>query len=174
MDYCISLQSCCMFFFRNIMITSSSVCWHTGTNLIRTQSSVLHCWFVFRRSQGQILTWRPAIQTELFHGFSQSIQTNASVGCQARPWQFPATVFLNHCSPIILAFETPVSFSGSNQVFGTLETNSSVCSINTRRKHHLHRPTANLSCFQKNAFYAGVIIFNSWPHSFMFRRNEKE
>jgi len=27
-------------------------------------------------------------------------------------------------------------------------TNSSVHSINTRNKHHLHRPIANLSCFQ--------------------------
>ena len=38
-------------------------------------------------------------------------------------------VFLNHCSPIILAFETPMSFSESNQVFGTLQTNSSVHSL---------------------------------------------
>ena len=28
-------------------------------------------------------------------------------------------------------------------------TNSSLNSINTRNKHHLHRPIANLSCFQK-------------------------
>jgi hypothetical protein len=29
------------------------------------------------------------------------------------------------------------------------QTNSSVHSINTRNKHHLHRPIANLTCFQK-------------------------
>jgi hypothetical protein len=29
------------------------------------------------------------------------------------------------------------------------QTNSSVHNINTRNKHHLHRPVANLSCFQK-------------------------
>jgi hypothetical protein len=29
------------------------------------------------------------------------------------------------------------------------QANSSVHSINTRNKHHLHRPIANLSCFQK-------------------------
>jgi hypothetical protein len=29
------------------------------------------------------------------------------------------------------------------------QTNSSIHSINTRNKHHLHRPIANLSCFRK-------------------------
>ena len=27
-------------------------------------------------------------------------------------------------------------------------------------KHHFHRPNANLSCFQKSTFYAGIKIFN--------------
>jgi hypothetical protein len=45
------------------------------------------------------------------------------------------------------------------------QTNSSMHSINTRNKHHLHRPTANLSCFQKNAFYSRIRIFNSLPRS---------
>jgi hypothetical protein len=31
---------------------------------------------------------------------------------------------------------------------------------NTRKKHHLHRPVANLSCFQKGASYSGIRIFN--------------
>jgi IS1 family transposase len=38
------------------------------------------------------------------------------------------------------------------------QTNSSVHSINTRNKHHLHRPIANLSCFQKSSFYSGIRI----------------
>jgi hypothetical protein len=32
------------------------------------------------------------------------------------------------------------------------QTNSAVHSVNTRNKHQLHRPIANLSCFQKSAF----------------------
>jgi IS1 family transposase len=39
------------------------------------------------------------------------------------------------------------------------QTNSSVHSINTRIKHHLHRPVANLSCFQKRAFYSSIENF---------------
>jgi hypothetical protein len=45
------------------------------------------------------------------------------------------------------------------------QTNSSVHSINARNKHLLHRPTANLSCFQKSAFYSSIRIFNSLPCS---------
>jgi IS1 family transposase len=41
------------------------------------------------------------------------------------------------------------------------QTDSSIHSINTRNKHHLHRSNANLSCFQKSAFYTGIKIFNS-------------
>jgi hypothetical protein len=33
--------------------------------------------------------------------------------------------------------------------------------INARNKHHLHRPVANLSCFQKGKSYSGIRIFNS-------------
>ena len=40
------------------------------------------------------------------------------------------------------------------------QTNSSVHHINARNKHHLHRLNANLSCFQKSTFYAGINIFN--------------
>jgi hypothetical protein len=29
------------------------------------------------------------------------------------------------------------------------QTNSSIHNINARNKHHLHRPTANLPCFQE-------------------------
>jgi IS1 family transposase len=43
------------------------------------------------------------------------------------------------------------------------QTNSSVHSINTRNKHHLLRPIAKLSCFQKSAFYSSIRIFNSLP-----------
>jgi len=46
-----------------------------------------------------------------------------------------------------------------------VQTNSSEHNINTRNKHHLHRLNANLSCFQKSTFYAGIKIFSSLPPS---------
>ena len=52
-------------------------------------------------------------------------------------------------------------------------TNSSVHSINTRNKHQLHRPIANLSCFQKGAPYSGIRIFNNLPQNITSLRNEK-
>jgi len=55
----------------------------------------------------------------------------------------------------------------------TAVPNSSVHSINTRNKHHLHRPFANLSCFRKDASYSGVKIFNNLTRSITNIRNEK-
>jgi IS1 family transposase len=43
------------------------------------------------------------------------------------------------------------------------QTNSAIHSVNTRNRDTLQRPTANLSCFQKSAYYAGIKIFNSLP-----------
>jgi len=45
------------------------------------------------------------------------------------------------------------------------ETNSSIYNINTKNKHHLHKPNVNLSCVQKSTFYAGIKIFNNLPSS---------
>jgi len=45
------------------------------------------------------------------------------------------------------------------------KTHSSVHSIDTRNKDHFHKPFANLSCFQKSAFYSGTRIFNSLYHT---------
>ena len=42
--------------------------------------------------------------------------------------------------------------------------------INTRNKHHLHRPVANLSCFQKGVSHSGIRIFNSLPRSITILR----
>jgi hypothetical protein len=53
------------------------------------------------------------------------------------------------------------------------QTNLSVHSINTRNKHHLHRPIANLTCFHKGAFCAGIKIFSSLPHNRDSLRNDK-
>jgi hypothetical protein len=54
-----------------------------------------------------------------------------------------------------------------------VQTNPSVQSIHTRNKHNLHRPIANLSSFQKSAFYSGMRIFNSLPRSLTNLKNEK-
>ena len=50
--------------------------------------------------------------------------------------------------------------------------NSSVHNINTRNKHHLHRQNANLSCFQKSTFYAGIQIFSNLPPSMTNLKND--
>ena len=63
-----------------------------------------------------------------------------------------------------------VFFIGNQEKF---QTSSSVHNINTRNKHHLHRPVANLSCFQKGASYSGIRIFNSLPQSIKNLKNEK-
>jgi hypothetical protein len=42
-------------------------------------------------------------------------------------------------------------------------TNSHIHTVNTRNKNQLHRPIANLSCFQKSAYYASIKIFSSLP-----------
>jgi IS1 family transposase len=47
-----------------------------------------------------------------------------------------------------------VSFIINNQEI--FQTNSSIHNSNTRNKYHLHRPSANLPCFQKSAFYTGI------------------
>jgi hypothetical protein len=53
------------------------------------------------------------------------------------------------------------------------QTNSAIHSINTRNRDNLHRPNANLSCFQKNAYYAGIKIFNSLPSNLITLVNTK-
>jgi IS1 family transposase len=45
----------------------------------------------------------------------------------------------------------------------TFQTNLEIHNISARNKHHLHRPNANLSCFQKSAYYTGIRIFNRLP-----------
>ena len=56
----------------------------------------------------------------------------------------------------ILSF---MNFSINNQ--RNFQTNSSIHnSNNTRNKHYLHRPNANLSCFQESTFHAGINICN--------------
>jgi hypothetical protein len=53
------------------------------------------------------------------------------------------------------------------------QTNSFTHRINTRYKNQLHRPVANLSCFQKQDFYSGLKIFNSLPLAILKCQNNK-
>jgi hypothetical protein len=53
------------------------------------------------------------------------------------------------------------------------QTNSAIYNINTNNNHLLHRPTANLSCFQKNAYHASIKIFNSLPSGLTNVTNKK-
>jgi hypothetical protein len=66
---------------------------------------------------------------------------------------------------------TLMNFLFNNQEI--LQTNPSVHIINTGNKHHIHRPVANLSGFQKTPFYCGIRIFSSLPCSVTNLKNEK-
>jgi hypothetical protein len=64
-----------------------------------------------------------------------------------------------------------MSFIINNQEI--FQTNLSVHNINTRNKHHLHRPYAHVSCFKKSTFYAGIKIFNRLPPRVTILKNDK-
>jgi Rps23 Pro-64 3,4-dihydroxylase Tpa1-like proline 4-hydroxylase len=64
-----------------------------------------------------------------------------------------------------------MNFIVSNQQ--SFQTNLSIHNINTRNKHHLHRSNANLPCFQKSTFYAGIKFLNSLPCGLTILKNEK-
>jgi len=53
------------------------------------------------------------------------------------------------------------------------QISSSIYNINTRNKYPLHRPNANLSCFQKSTLYVGIKILNSVATSVTFLKNDK-
>jgi hypothetical protein len=76
----------------------------------------------------------------------------------------------------ILPLSCEYIFSLLNFVINNLEhfqTNSAIHCVNTRNKHHLHRPTANLICFQKSTYYSGIKPFNNVPASPKSLMNEK-
>jgi hypothetical protein len=51
--------------------------------------------------------------------------------------------------------------------------NSAIHSVNTRKRDHLHRPIANLSCFQESAYHAGIKIFNNLSSNLRSLTNKK-
>jgi hypothetical protein len=64
----------------------------------------------------------------------------------------------------ILPLNCGLIFLLMNLIINNLEliqTNSTIYSVYTRNKNHLHRPITNLSCFQKVAYCTGVRIFSS-------------
>jgi hypothetical protein len=66
---------------------------------------------------------------------------------------------------------TLMNFVVNNQEH--FETNSGIHSVITKNRDHLHRPNANLSCFQKSACYAGIEIFNTLPSNLRSLTNKK-
>jgi hypothetical protein len=56
---------------------------------------------------------------------------------------------------------------------GHFQTNSATHCVNTRNKHHLHRPTSKLTCFQKSTYNSGIKISNNLPASLKSLMNEK-
>jgi hypothetical protein len=91
-----------------------------------------------------------------------------------------AATMLVTCKSLFKKFETlPVPcqhiFSLMNFIVNNQEnfqTNSSIHNINTRNKHHLQKPNANV-CFQKRTLYDGIRIYNSLPRSITSLKNEK-
>jgi hypothetical protein len=66
----------------------------------------------------------------------------------------------------ILPLPCEYIFSLLNFVINNLEhfqAYSAIHSVNTRNKHHVHRPIANLTYFQKTTYYSEIKIFNNLP-----------
>jgi hypothetical protein len=86
-----------------------------------------------------------------------------------------------HCRDIfkklqILPLPCKYLFSLLNFVINNLEhfqTNSTIHCVHTRNKHYMHKPTANLTHFQKSTYYAGINTFNNLPASLKSLMNEK-
>jgi hypothetical protein len=51
-----------------------------------------------------------------------------------------------------------MNFTVNNQEH--FQTNSTIHGVNTRNKNQPYRPTTNLSCFRKSAYYAGIKILH--------------
>jgi hypothetical protein len=56
-----------------------------------------------------------------------------------------------------------MNFFANNQEH--FQTNSAIDSVKTMNGSQLHRPIANMACFHKSAYYAGISIFNNLPFS---------
>jgi hypothetical protein len=54
-----------------------------------------------------------------------------------------------------------------------LQANSAVHTVNTRNENQLNTPTANISGFQKSAYYADIKDFNSLAYRLISLMNKK-
>ena len=91
-------------------------------------------------SSGKIFTWQKKITRIV-----ASAQPRTS--CRSLVKQLEILAF--PCEYLLFINELHYQKSGNF-------SNSSLYNINTRNKHHLRRPNANLACFQKSTFYAGI------------------
>jgi IS1 family transposase len=133
-------------------------------------------YFTFGQDEQDIITW--------FRGFRVSPAVN--YGIQPN-WQNLAEKILNMTEStkarfLNIAYHASQSTVRSNQTslrssyshfLHHHQTNSAVYSVNARNKHFLHRPVANLACFQKSTYYSGINIFNNLSSSLKSLINEK-
>jgi hypothetical protein len=49
------------------------------------------------------------------------------------------------------------------EIKNVFHVNSEIHGFNTRQNSNLHQPQANLSLYQKGAYYSGIIVFNTLP-----------
>ena len=87
------------------------------------------------------------------------------ISCRSLPKQFEILPGSRQCILPLMSFNI-----SKQEIF---QTNSSIHSIYTRKKHFLHKPIANLSCFKKRTFWAAIQIFNNLPTSVTILKNDK-
>jgi hypothetical protein len=105
--------------------------------------------------------WSPVLPTvQRIHKF-QKINSEPEQGKRPNPWKDDDDYGLFMRLEILLKsyIFTLMNFVVNNGELFQIYT--AIHSVNTRNRNHLHRPTANPSCFQKSAYYAGIKIFNS-------------
>jgi hypothetical protein len=76
---------------------------------------------------------------------------------------------------LILPLPCEYIFSWLNFIISNQEhfhANSAVHSVNTRNKHHLHRPIADLTGFQKSTYYSDIKMFNNLQSGLKSLMNE--
>ena len=47
--------------------------------------------------------------------------------------------------------------------FSNMTHTPSICNLDTRQRSNLYLPQANLTIYQKGAYYSGIKIFNNLP-----------
>jgi hypothetical protein len=139
------------------------------TSNINTLKSIYYEYFHSAIKYGIIFFFNFSISWKLF--MLQKIIIRVMAGAQPRTLcrsLFKQLKILSIPCQYILSL---MSFNISNQEI--LQTNSFIHNITTRNKHHHRRPNANLYCFKKSTFYAGIKIFNGLPPSVTVLKNDK-